>query len=1454
LAEKELTLGGQTDAQRLDWIDLEKILPPGRHGVYELDLVPSGSPSHDRRRLLFTDLNVIAKREGRGDKVWVWAIDMTTLAPVGGVSVRQLVKSGRAVSSCTTDRGGTCALAPPALHGPADAAPFAIVAQKGDDSTYLRYSDLKTDDSEQDVSGDPYRDERPYRAAIYSDRGVYRPGETVHVSAILRDQTPAAPKAGIPVEARLIDPRKKVARRLSVRGGPTGMVSYDFKLEDYADTGRWRVVIAVGGKPVGEYGFAVEEFVPERMKVEAVPHEPAYLTTGSPQVDVQARYLFGGSAAGNEFELLCELSPTTFRPAKHGEFEYGVVRDDPRAGKPLAVDTARGELDAKGRGQARCELGEKVSFAGAATLTARVAVMEAGSGRTTVGEARVPVHPARFYVGLRSRTTRGEAGKPIPVEGIVVDWKGEIVDSVREIELELLHTDIEYDWYYDDDSDGTRSRRFERLVPDGRQKLAVVGGRFSATLTPEGDAAGYVFRVRAGRAQTDLRIEGDGERYYWFGESGEGRDDGTPHPLRATTLEILPLAADVRVGAPTKVSFRSPFKGRALLTAETDGIVAAELRDVAAGANEWSFQLPSFVPNVYVSVLAIKDPHLDSKQAFLPERAFGVRSLRVDPEGFTEHIELGLPKEIRSSSELEVQLDLGVLAEPTTVTVAAVDQGTLQLTRFAPPDPLAAIFARRALGVATFETVGWNVSLPAASRSPGGDGDGEASEKGERKGKGGPGGRVPPVKPVALFAGPIEVPKSGQVTVRLRVPEYRGALTVMAVSAGAKRLGHASGEVVVRDPLVVETTLPRFLAKGDVAEVPVFVSNQSGRDRTVEVRIAARPRPEAGLAETEVPAGETVTVVGPTTQSLTLKNGASDHVVFSLQARAAVGAADVKVEARAGELASKEELAIPLVPALPRSRTLAQVELPPGRTDVRPYLKGWLPTTEQSTLWVTAQRYAGSFGHLSYLVHYPYGCIEQTTSSTRPLLFVSDLIGNVDPTLVARGRLTDMVMSGIDRVFSMQAPSGGFAYWPGGGEPTDWGTAYATHMLLDAKRLQYSVPEDRLHDALDFIEKQLTNHETSDPQRAWNSDFTHAEPYLHYVLALAGRGRKARIERLVDAYGRIQGDEAAEDVYLLKAALYLAGDRRYEADLKHPDTSPIARARWNSWSYYTDLRRRGLELSTFTDLFGDDPAGEPLARLVAEDLQQHKSYWYTTQELVWGVTGLGKRSRSGAKMFAPPRLYANGRRVAAKVNESPSSERSWALARASEYEALAVELPKKDAGKVYLVVASEGVRERPDFEIGGAGLAIERTYRTRSGQGVRLDGGGIGLGDVVFCEVKIRNTSDGGIQNIALVDRFPAGMEIENPHLGRSQATDSTSKSDELWTVDHINVRDDRLEAFGALARGQERKLVYALRAVVSGRFALPPVSAEAMYDPAIWARGAGGKALIKGPWQLAKR
>ena len=1431
ISETVVPLPMREDVSGTHYLDLQALVPEAGRGVYELSITGAQGGS-DAARIVLTDHQIIAKRgvsTTTGDVVrpaplWLWTRDVHTGGPASGVELRAVRRSGQTVGRCLTDGDGFCAieLEPDPLN---PEEPFAIIAQKGDDLTFLRFEDLLLQ-SDADTSGERWSSEGEqvaYRAGLYTDRGVYRPGDVVHLGGLLRDPEGQLLTDRPRALVRFIDARGNEVRRTVVNPDVHGHLTADLPLADFAATGRYHARLEVAERTVGELSFSVEEFVPERMSVTATPAARAFAANEPAVFSVAGRWLFGGSAAGSAVELSCRVEPGRFQPKGYEGFHFGGAEQAGLSQTSVRVGGQRSQLNDEGTAQLSCAPGAEAAAFGAAEVVAEVAVFEGGGGRATRTTARAPVHPAPFYIGAKANKTVLRRGDLLEVEGRLVGVEGAALSSggPGRLEVELVRLDEEMGWFWDDEEGSGQLRRSLRRISEGRRFVDVQGDRFSFQWPVAGEAAGWLVVVSSGAARTELYVEGSAHRYFW--EDGEEGADQTPRPARPTPL-ALSAPDQVEVGDRFEVRATAPYAGWVLWTLESDRVLSHRWERVAAGEIAWSPKIGEFVPNAFVTAFLIKDPHLESAAAFIPGRAYGARSVRVRPARFEQAVAMEVPAELLPWSPLEVKLNIGKVKGGATATVAVVDEGILQLTDFETPNPLRQVFARRRLGVSSFETVGWTLMMEPGGPSSRTGGDGA----------GGSMGRVQMVKPVSLWSGPVSIGEDGLATVKLDVPGYRGKLRVMAVVAAGERVGSAEATVVVRDPLVLQATVPRVLATHDEVDLPVFVSNQTGKAQEVELQLAVTGL--AGAQQLGLPEGEPpVKLLGADRTTLKLAAGEGGSAVFRLRSDAVSGAARIVVTASGGGHRSRDEFDLPLVPD--RSEERRSQRLPLGALvdlDAALDAGGWVDGADRTQVLVTTNPYIGSLAHISDLIRYPYGCVEQTVSSTRPLLALRALMPSIDADLVAQRPVDERVRAGLDRVLSMQTPAGGFAYWPGGTSPSPWATAYATHLLLDAQEARFEVSAEALDEALSWIERSgLT---------AGGSDAAGTRAYMLYVLARAGRGRPAEAQRALETSPPNAGVGAdLEAQYLLMAAVQRSGDRRHERALKAMPVPNFRLPRANDWSFYSELRRGGLMLSIFEELFPGDRAGEAMAEALAEELGRQSGAWYTTQELAWAIGALGKRASSGGSALPELILSADGQGRAAE--RTPAGPR-WSLSGASGIAELHLSADSSVEGATVLV-STRGVRSTPERALSSS-LVLGRSALNADGQ--PLDLAAHRLGDRLYLQVDIANRSKRPERNVALVARIPAGWEVESARV-TADPFGAPGEARAAWAVEHLNIRDDRVELFGTVGAGASESVWLELRATSAGRFTWPATTAEAMYDPSIAAVLPGEPVTVLGPW-----
>ncbi len=1419
-------LHGKPDQVGSRFLDIGSIVGERKPGLYQVK-ISSEHGASDTARLLLTDINLLAKRsaaapgETWSDEVFVWALDMHTGKPRRDVRIKLVRPSGYAMARCRTDRFGACRLRVPSKDVD-PTAPVALVASDRDDLTFLKYDEVRTRVTGADVSGEPYLSKRSYRAAVYGDRDLYRPAETIHMVGVIRKDGQRTVGSGLPVEYELHDARGRLADSGVLDTNENGMVGIDHDLGDLSPTGRWRLRLLVGKKEVAKHDFFVEEFVPERMEVTVESESEGFYPEEQPIFGVHARYLFGASAEGSKVELRCRLEPQTYRPAGHTDYKFGPAPFESADQNAIDLGKATGTVGEDDVAAVGCPE-KNLTGAVGGKIVGSVSVMEAGSGRTTDEQASAWLHPEHFYIGLKSGTEKVSKNETVEITGVVVDPAGEVYRDVDAVELDFIQLQRNRSWYYDRARHRHRRKSNWQPIIESTKTVKVRDGTFSVEVTPSTLRDGYAVRARAEDAVSTLQLDTDRQHYrsWWWSR----RNNRTPRPEDPTQIQIEG-PDEVEVGERETIRFNAPFPGRALITLETHRVVDYAWKEVRAGQNSWSFELTDRVPNVYATVFLMKDPHEGKKGAFMPERAFGVQSLRVDRSPFEQSLEVEVPDEVRPSSRLEVVVDAGRQTEPTYVTVAAVDEGVLQLTDYETPNPLDSLIGRRALGVDTFDTVGWNVHMPTGGQNgdPGGGGGGGNRENTS--------GRIMPIEPVALWSGIVKLPESGRKTIAFDVPEYRGELRVMAVGVGSQKVGVADTSVKVRDPLALQATTPRFLTHNDQVEIPVFVTNTTGQEQSVEVSIGAEP--------IELPGSTALSslidpVSFPTAKKTgTIADGESRTFVFKAEAVAQSGGARFHIKATGEGYTSTSTKKLPIHPAQPRQRLVSTVKVRDGKTKMDKHLRGWVEHSERSTFWVSDVPYADSFDHLKPLIRYPHGCVEQTSSATRPMVFLSELMQTVDPeSAYSSNEIERRVRAGLDRILSMQTSQGGFAYWPGGSRPSIWGTTTATHLLIDAKKAGYKVPQARLDDALDWLADSVRGN-----RYRW------ANGYTAYVLAQTGRANRGQILRQIGRYEEDPSGWKAEQLYLLKAALYMAGDRRYEDELRNPDLTADTGELFAWRSFYSDFRRKAFVLNVYVDVFGHGEEGAALSQSVARVLAGKGPGTLNTQEMTWGITGLGKWIKQSGNSIERAELTAGGKTVPVAADNSYGV--SWSLARAADYDDIELDLKTAESKPTYLVLSSYGVRKEPTVEYGGEGLTVDREYIDAKGQ--PLEDGELGLGDMAFVRLTLSNQTNSDVQNVALVDRIPAGWEIENPRHSDKQAM-SDLYNRERWQQDYLEVRDDRMKVFGTVPGGHTVQVVYAARATLAGEFTAPSVHAESMYNAEIWARKRATTVRVESAW-----
>lgn len=1375
LADETLRISGQRDRRVVTPLALDRWVSQAEPGLYR---VAVGRPEEwqvEQRWVLITDIGVVAK-EGEGELL-VWLSSFADLEPVAGARVRLVSDQNQTLGEGVSDGSGLVRFSDLEPDG---GRPYLVTAQRGDDSSFLLLDQSGVDLTGLDVAGAPPRGEG-YDAFLYGERDLYRPGEVVEGVAVVRDQAVRPPPA-MPVLLVHRDPQGQERSSQRLETDRRGLVELRVEVPSYTRTGSHTLELSAGERQLGLYRFQVEEFIPDRIKVEI---EPPASPPGPGQelaFGVESAYLFGPPAAGLPVEARVRLEAAPFAPQGYEAYSF---TNSERTFEGLELLARRGELDGEGRGRFQAVVPPGLSPPSSLVARVTARVQEQG-GRGVTALAEVPVHPFPRYLGLqKAGEGYAEPGEEASFRWVAVEPGGTPAAS-GVLRAELYHD---------------RWNTLLRQTPDGGYRYESVRDPVlvDTRALPAGDREGtFAFTPPEYGAYrvvlTDLAAGASAQ--VGFYASGWGF---SPWAIESPGRVELDLdREEYRPGETATLQVRSPFPGKLLVTVEREGVMWTQLHRLEG--NTASVAIPvreSYRPNVYVTATVVRAAA--DLEPGSPGRAFGALPLTLDRSDRRLPLTITAPEEMRPESSLEVAVQT---APGAAVTVAAVDEGILRLIAQTTPDPFAHFYRKRALGVRSYDS--FSLLFPEAGSPSAGGGEGAEraaqylSTEAMRR-----------LEPVALWSGVLTADDSGRATARFQVPELQGSLRLMAVALDGPRFASGSEAVRVRDLLVVLPTFPRFLQLGDRLEVPVTVRNDTGR--AGEIAVALRRDEEGGeeLASTRV----------------TVEHGAEATVYLPLAAGEEPGLAHFLVTARGNGESTRSRVSLPVRPYLPPVSRVAAGAVEDRETTLPARAEGFRPGTLARELSIGPVPLVRLGARLRSLLRYPYGCLEQTVSRSFPLLYLPDLARQLDPELFAEAAPEVLVEEGLRRVAALQLPTGGFGMWQDAPNAQPWASLYATHFLVEAREAGHYVESFVLDRALDY---------TADLVRA-KASYASGElerlTYALYVLARAGRADQGTMDFVRE---RHLAALAPESRALLAAAYAGLGDPQAAEELADRIAEVEEVARQTGESFASAVRNRALLLLALVEAAPEDERIPELARRLAREAEAPGAW--TTQETAFTFLALGRLFRRQEER--PPysgELLLGGERLGRFADQTVT------FAAIPGAEPLTLRLAEGyQPGSAFYSLTLRGVPTDAAFRPAAAGLEVERRLLTREGRPAEL--GSLRQGDLLVMKTRVRSVA-GPIRNVVVASLLPPGLEVENPRLRSSETlswiTDATLDPTQL------DLRDDRVLAFTDLPANQWQTLYTLLRAVVPGSFRLPPAMAEAMYDPALSAVGPVGEVTV---------
>ena len=1362
-------------------------------------------------------LGLTAKVHDGGILVWV-----TRLADASGVA-------GGLVSVLTGD-GETIAEAKTDEHGLAEVAAADVTTVRGlSRAVYVRASD---DEGDVLVALDDKRLSRAWQfdlpaavggagaltASIFTDRGVYRPEETAHVVLIARDPRGLGVPQDHMFELQIRDPRGKTIVDRVVTVDRFGAADVEVPLAAGAAVGKYAILATQSGNTKAHH-FSVEEYRVPTFEVR-LGAEPKRWTAGAEAtVSITGAYHHGGALAGRAASYQVVRVPHRFSAPGFAGFTFTPTPAPDVAGQ---LSSGEGKLDGSGR-LAFSFTPQHPPSAGPMRYVIGASVTDVDR-QSYAGRLSRVVHPADLYVGVKPPGRAiVAAALPLEVPVIVADVHGQLVPGV---EVKITAAKIEHHtiarWSADE------VERLNRAVITSGGGCKARSGATAVSCRLRLDGAG-AYRVHAVTTDRAGRVVTSG-----FDVTATG-DNATAWPrFDHERIDVIADRPAYSPGDVARLVVESPFaSARGLLTLERAGVLEHRLFEISGDTP--AIEVPitaAHAPNVYASVVLVRGRVHDAKDASgfatgAPAFRMGYAELKVEPKAHRLDVRIDPAKHTAHPKET---LDLAIhvrdaAGRPSAgqAVVMVVDEAVLQMTRYQTPDPVADLFSRRPLGVRTGSS---RLDLPNARRArrelifPGGDGtDDPLSDL--------PADLRSFFASTAFFDATVPIAVDGTGSVRFELPDNVTRYRVMAVVASdGSATGAGAASLTVRKPLIVQPVLPRFVYPGDELRVEAMAFN--GTERAGEVELSA------------VFVGFERGDQSPD-RAMTVGAGASQKVGYDVLVTGAK-TAKVRFTAKMGEHEDTVQVEIPILDPGNRRTVVEQRRVADADTVELTLPPDRIAGSERMEVVVSTTMLSALSQAVGYVMGYPHGCIEQTTSRAYPLVMLDDLLDDIGVD-VDREKLKTYAAAGIARLLSFQTSEGGLSYWPGGTRPHAFGTVFGLTALIEGKKKGYDVPDEALQKMAAYLERSLASGTITGEMPHGGMADADTRALIVLTLARLGRPKPSAVASLwqhraaMTPFGMsmlaVAVQEGAGDPALLAPLLAAVKDAAVVA----ADEAHFAGGSKGGWSFDSPLRTHASALLAYA------PSGAAIGNKLLTGLLDRKvgGMWGNTQENVFGIMGVAALARQANAGAAPKMaLTVNGdrissQRMAAVTKRMHRLELSSAqIAGPAGLPALqAVSLKNRGAGPMFLTVRAEyAVALDADNRAPTAnGFEIGRVYETTGGRQLE---GSIPLGSVVRVRLKVR--ADAKRNYVAVQDNLPAGLEPLNANLattaGASLGALSPAASRAMGALSYQEIRDASVAFYIDDMPAGDYELVYLARATTPGAFLRPAARAEAMYAP----------------------
>lgn len=1333
------------------------------------------------RNVIASNIGLTAKR-GNDNSMLVAVTDIRDTKPLMGVELELLDYQNQVIYKTKSDGDGLATF-------DLKRKPYILIAKKDDERGYLKLDDGNSLPLGRfDVKGEEVQN--GIKGFLYGERGVWRPGDTLFLSFILEDKQQKLPP-NHPVTLELYNPKGQLYKRVNALQSLNGFYRFTTTTSPDDLTGNWTAKVKVGGA-VFTKNLRIETVKPNRLKVNLDFGTRTTLSKSDASEGIlSAQWMFGATAQNLKAKVDVSLSQQATSFSKFKEYHF----DDPITHFETEDKTIfEGSLGDNGSAPVKVNLPLDKLAPGQLRANFEIKVFEPG-GDFSIDHFSMPYNPFATYAGIRMPKGDRMTGMLLTDQAhaisiVNVDDNGNLVQGSSNVQVELYK--IRWRWWWDENSDNEFSNftqdSYNQLLK--KETLSLQNGKGSWDLQINSpDWGRYLIRVK------DLKSGHTSGQSVYIDYPGWAERVQKENPAEAAMLVFTSDKTKYSVGEDVKLTIPSSEGGRGLVSIESGSkVLKTYWINTKKGQTTFSFKVEkSMAPNIYVNV-SLLQPHAQTLND-LPIRMYGVIPISIDDANTVLQPVISMQDKLEPEQNANITIS-EAKGKSMTYTIALVDEGLLDLTRFKTPDPHGSFYAREALGVKTWDLFDFVIGAYGSDMerilSIGGD---EGLNRNASTAK------ANRFKPVVLFMGPFSLKSGQKQTHQFKLPPYIGSVKAMVVAGQDGAYGSAEKAIAVKKPLMLLTTLPRVLGPSETIQMPVTVFGLENNIKSAKVTLST-----SALLE----------VVGENTKTVTFTRPGEQIVYFDVRVKPQVGIAKVKVTATSGAAKAEEVTELEVRNPNPVITTVQEATLQAGQSWSAGYKPAGMAGTNKGVLEVSSIPSMNLAKRLNYLIEYPHGCVEQTTSSVFPQLALNQLADLKESELANIDR---NIKAGINRLKGFQTSDGGLSYWPGEGQSDEWGTNYAGNFLLEAQAKGYVLPAGMLDQWKKYQRNKATTWAPS-TTNFYGTDLTQA--YRLYLLALAKVPELGAMNRLKEFKYL---SEAAK--WRLASAYKLSGQPEVASSLVKGLNADIKPYKQLSGTFGSDLRDKAMILETVT-LLGQRSKADELVRRIAAELAQES--WYSTQTTAYALIAIAKYcgTNKGGKLNFSYTLNGKGSAInsSAYVMQIPvSAEGNVSIQNKGQnvlYTRLILQ-GRPDAGQ------EPNIPNNPDV------LDFEIKYSTRNGQ--QLDPATLRQGSDFMATVTIRNPGKRGYyEQMALTQIFPGGWEIINT---RMMGNDSSFQASPYT---YIDVRDDRVYTYFNIEENKTRTYSVLLNAAYLGRYYLPAVSCEAMYDNTI-------QAFLPGKW-----